>query len=91
MRPAGNDAIAACGWKRSVGTYLMATEKKPTTAQPSLRITLKRSPIGTPYKHRLVLRGLGLRKLNATVSRPASDQVKGMIAKVGYLLEVSPQ
>ncbi len=69
----------------------MATEKKTTSTQASLRITLKRSPIGTPYKHRLVLRGLGLRKLNATVSRPASDQVKGMIAKVGYLLEVSPQ
>jgi large subunit ribosomal protein L30 len=69
----------------------MATEKKSTNAPTGYRITLKRSPIGTPYKHRLVLRGLGLRKLNATVVRPASDQVKGMIAKVGYLLEVSPQ
>lgn len=69
----------------------MATEKKSAEVQPGLRITLKRSPIGTPYKHRLVLRGLGLRKLNATVLRPANDQVKGMIAKVGYLLEVSPQ
>ena len=70
---------------------MMATEKNTAVAQESLRTTLKRSPIGTPRKHRLVLRGLGLRKLNATVLRPASDQVKGMIAKVGYLLEVSPQ
>lgn len=69
----------------------MATQKKATTASTGFRITLKRSPIGTPYKHRLVLRGLGLRKMHATVSRPATDQVKGMIAKVGYLLEVSPQ
>ena len=69
----------------------MATEKKPTNAAPGFRITLKRSPIGTPYKHRLVLRGLGLRKMHATVVRPATDQVRGMIAKVGYLLEVSPQ
>jgi large subunit ribosomal protein L30 len=69
----------------------MPTDKKTTSAKPGLRITLKRSPIGTPYKHRLVLRGLGLRKMHATVLRPASDQVKGMIAKVGYLLEVSPQ
>jgi large subunit ribosomal protein L30 len=69
----------------------MTTGKKTPTIEPGLRITLKRSPIGTPYKHRLVLRGLGLRKLNATVLRPASDQVKGMIAKVGYLLEVSSQ
>jgi len=69
----------------------MATEKKTTSATSGLKITLKRSPIGTPYKHRLVLRGLGLRKMHATVLRPANDQVKGMIAKVGYLLEVSPQ
>ena len=69
----------------------MATEKKSTNAAPGLRITLKRSPIGTPYKHRLVLRGLGLRKMHATVVRPATDQVRGMIAKVGYLLEVSSQ
>ncbi len=69
----------------------MAIEKKTESVVSGFKITLKRSPIGTPYKHRLVLRGLGLRKMHATVLRPASDQVKGMIAKVGYLLEVSPQ
>ncbi len=69
----------------------MATDKKSNAGASTFKITLKRSPIGTPYKHRLVLRGLGLRKMHATVVRPASDQVKGMIAKVGYLLEVSPQ
>ena len=69
----------------------MTTEKKTKSAAGGYKITLKRSPIGTPYKHRLVLRGLGLRKMHATVLRPASDQVKGMIAKVGYLLEVSPE
>lgn len=69
----------------------MSTDKKSTGSPQSLKITLKRSPIGTPQKHRLVLRGLGLRKMHASVLRPATDQVKGMIAKVGYLLEVSPQ
>jgi large subunit ribosomal protein L30 len=56
-----------------------------------LRITLKRSPIGTPVRHRLVLRGLGLRRMHQTVVRPDTDQVKGMIRKVGYLLEVNSQ
>ncbi|MBM4124568.1 MAG: 50S ribosomal protein L30 [Nitrospira sp.] len=51
-------------------------------------ITLKRSPIGTPYTHRLVLCGLGLRKPRQTVTRPDSPQVRGMIHKVSYLLEV---
>ncbi|HKN87618.1 MAG TPA: 50S ribosomal protein L30 [Nitrospiraceae bacterium] len=51
-------------------------------------ITLKRSPIGTPSRHRLVLRGLGLRKMHDTVTRPDTQQVRGMIHKVVYLLDV---
>jgi large subunit ribosomal protein L30 len=57
-------------------------------AGQSVSITLKRSPIGTPYKHRLVLRGLGLRKLHQTVMRPDTRQVRGLIHKVAYLLDV---
>ncbi len=57
-------------------------------AGTGLSIRLKRSPIGTPYRHRLVLRGLGLRKLHDAVTRPNTPQVQGMIAKVSYLLEV---
>jgi large subunit ribosomal protein L30 len=56
-----------------------------------LRITLKRSPIGTPSQHRLVLRGLGLRRMHQSVVRPDTAQVRGLIRKVGYLLEVSAQ
>jgi len=56
--------------------------------QKALSISLKRSPIGTPQKHRLVLRGLGLRKMHDSVVRPDTPQVRGMIHKVGYLLEV---
>jgi len=53
-----------------------------------LVITLTRSAIGTPYRHRLVLRGLGLRKLRQTVTHRDSQQVMGLIHKVGYLLKV---
>lgn len=52
------------------------------------KITLRRSPIGTPLRHRLILQGLGLRKVRQTVRRPNSPQVRGMIAKTGYLLDV---
>jgi len=65
----------------------MATAK---TAPQSVRITLKRSPIGTPQQHRLVLRGLGLRKIRQSVVRLDTPQVRGLIHKVGYLLEVQP-
>lgn len=62
--------------------------KDASTAATGLRVTLTRSPIGTPMKHRLVLRGLGLRRIRQTVVRPDTPQVRGMIRKVGYLLEV---
>ena len=65
--------------------------KKPSRVPSGFAITLKRSPIGTPDSHRRVLRGLGLRKVNQTVVRPDTPQVHGMIAKVVYLLEVSPR
>lgn len=68
----------------------MATAKTTKTAVASLRITLKRSPIGTPERHRLVLRGLGLRKIRQSVLRPDTPQVRGLIHRVGYLLEVQP-
>ena len=64
------------------------TSKTPEPGAQSVRVTLRRSPIGTPERHRLVLRGLGLRRIRQTVIRPDTPQVRGMIHKVGYLLEV---
>ncbi|HZS12119.1 MAG TPA: 50S ribosomal protein L30 [Nitrospirales bacterium] len=70
--------------------------RQPKTAKPAkaaaaaggLTITLRRSPIGTPVSHRLVLRSLGLRRLHQTVNRPDTSQVRGAVAKVIYLLDV---
>lgn len=52
-------------------------------------ITLKRSTIGHPDKMRVLLLGLGLRKIGQTVCRPNSDQVRGLVYKVRHLVEVS--
>ena len=56
---------------------------------PNLSITLKRSTIGHPDKMRVLLLGLGLRKIGQTVCRPNSDQVRGLVYKVRHLIEVS--
>jgi large subunit ribosomal protein L30 len=53
-----------------------------------LAITLVRSPIGTPRAHRIVLLGLGLRRIRHTVIRPNTPQVKGLVHKLAYLLDV---
>ncbi len=69
----------------------MGTAKASKTSKSwaqGVRVTLKRSPIGTPEGHRLVLRGLGLRHIRQTAVHPDTSQVRGMIRKVGYLLEV---
>jgi len=57
--------------------------------QKTIRIRQVRSSIGTRPEHREVLRGLGLRRIRHQVVREDSPAVRGMIAKVGYLLEVS--
>ncbi len=52
-------------------------------------ITLKNSPIGRPSKQRVMLRGLGLRRLHQTVEHPKTPQVLGLIDKVKHLVEVT--
>ena len=54
----------------------------------TIRIKLVRSPICTPEKHKRIVKGLGLRKLNQVVERPDSPVFRGMVKKVPHLLEV---
>jgi len=58
------------------------------TEQKKLRITLTRSPIGYIKKQKVTVRTLGLRKLHQTVEHTDTPQIRGMINKVGHLIEV---
>lgn len=51
-----------------------------------LRITLVRSMIGRPEKHRKVLRGMGLTKLNRTVELEDTPAIRGMIRAVSHMV-----
>lgn len=53
-----------------------------------LNITLVKSMIGRPEKHRKVLRGMGLTKMNKTVELEDTPSVRGMIMKVVHLVSV---
>ena len=53
-----------------------------------LNITLVKSPIGRPEKHRKTVRALGLTKMHKTVTLEASDSVRGMVFQVQHLLKV---
>jgi large subunit ribosomal protein L30 len=53
-----------------------------------IRIRQVRSAIGTRREHREVLKSLGLRRIRHEVEREDTPAVRGMLAKVGYLLEI---
>ena len=52
----------------------------------NIKVTLTRSPIGRPEKHRKVVAGLGLTKLNSSVIRQDTPEIRGMINKVIHLV-----
>jgi large subunit ribosomal protein L30 len=53
-----------------------------------LRIRQVMGTIGARDSHREVLRGLGLRRIRHEVEREDTPAVRGMIAKIPYLVEV---
>ena len=53
-----------------------------------LKIKLVRSDIGRPEKHRRVLRGMGLHRMNKTVLLGDTPEIRGMINKVPHLVSV---
>jgi len=55
----------------------------------TLRVTQRRSRNGSDKRQRDTLRSLGLRRIGQTVEHSDSPQVRGMIAKVRHLVEVS--
>ena len=53
-----------------------------------LKIKKVKSEIGRPEKQRKILRGMGLNKLNNTVTLVDTPQTRGMINKVIHLVSV---
>ncbi|BBO92594.1 50S ribosomal protein L30 [Desulfosarcina ovata subsp. ovata] len=51
-----------------------------------LKITLVKSMIGRPEKHRKVLRGMGLTKMNRSVELQNTPSIRGMVQKVSHLV-----
>jgi large subunit ribosomal protein L30 len=62
-------------------------EKK--SGQKALEIKLVKSPIGYSKRQKGTVRALGLRKLNQIVSHDDTPVIRGMIAKVSHLLQVT--
>ncbi len=54
-----------------------------------LAVTLVKSMITRPEKHRKVLRGMNLTRMNRTVILEDTPSIRGMIAKVCHMVKVT--
>ena len=57
-------------------------------SQKMIKIKLTNSPICTPEKHKIIVRSLGLKKINRIVERPDTPSFRGMVAKIPHLLAI---
>jgi len=57
----------------------------------TIRIKWVRSGIGFTRHQKTIVRSLGLTKLNHTVVRPDTPQIRGIVASVPHLLEIVPE
>jgi large subunit ribosomal protein L30 len=59
-----------------------------TSKKPTILIEYFRSKICTPVKHKSVVKGLGLTRLNQVVEREDTPSVRGMIKKIPHLVRI---
>jgi len=57
-------------------------------SEKSIKVTLVRSPLHRAPDHRATLRALGLRKIGATRTHKFTPVIRGMVRKVGYMLNI---
>ncbi len=67
----------------------MAKAKKANDAGKMVTITLVKSPIGFQKVQGKVVQGMGLRKINHSVTLKDTPETRGMIFKVRHLVTVS--
>lgn len=54
----------------------------------TIKVKLKRSLIGKPETHRKIIKAIGLRKIGQVVEKNDTPQIRGMIHKVDYMVEI---
>jgi large subunit ribosomal protein L30 len=66
----------------------MAGKKSKAPEGAMLKLQYVKSAIGTPPKHKLIIKGLGFKRLNQVVTRMDTPQVRGMVAHVPHLVKI---
>lgn len=67
----------------------MASKKNAKTESGStMKIQYIRSAIGSPSKHKLVIKSLGFKRLNQVINRVDTPAIRGMVAQVPHLVRI---
>jgi large subunit ribosomal protein L30 len=67
----------------------MAAKKvKKGGAAATIQIKYYRSCISTPKKHKIIIKGLGFKRLNQIVTRVDTPAVRGMVLKIPHLVAI---
>ncbi len=67
----------------------MASKKKAAAETgATIRIQYIRSAIGSPDKHKTVIKSLGFKRLNQVVNRVDTPAIRGMVAQVPHLVKI---
>jgi large subunit ribosomal protein L30 len=53
-----------------------------------IRIQYYRSKNNTPYKHKLIVKGLGFTRLNQVVERVDTESTRGMVKAIPHLVRI---
>jgi len=62
--------------------------KKSKGSGKTLKIQYVRSAIGSPEKHKLIVKGLGFKRLNQVLTRVDTPAIRGMIAQAPHLVKI---
>jgi large subunit ribosomal protein L30 len=63
--------------------------KKEKEQPKILRVTLVRSPIGYTERQKKTVKALGLHRLNQTVEHEDGPSIRGMLAKIRHLVQIT--
>jgi large subunit ribosomal protein L30 len=62
--------------------------KKTEKTDGQIKIQYYRSMIGYSKTQKAIVKGLGITKLNQTITRPDTPATRGVVAKVPHLLRI---
>jgi large subunit ribosomal protein L30 len=63
-------------------------KKTENGTEKKIRVRWKTSAIGRPENQKKIIRAIGFRRLNQTLTLPDRPEIRGMINRVSHLVEV---